>query len=82
MLDDIRERLQQAIDTVPAGELRDSWTTLDELHRQLHRTAGTSTNEEVHQALQLFGIAAEKAGEAAQAATQAAEHTRLRTTVY
>ncbi|WP_019855641.1 hypothetical protein [Actinopolyspora mortivallis] len=76
MLEEIRGRLQQIIDTAPVGELQAVRTTLEELRGQLNQVAGTSTNEDVQQALHLFGLAAEKAGEAAQAAMQAAEHVR------
>ncbi|SDK29743.1 hypothetical protein SAMN04487820_106202 [Actinopolyspora mzabensis] len=76
MLDEIRDQLQQIIDTTPAGELQAMQTTLDELRKQLNQVAGTSTNHDVRQALHLFGIAHEKAGEAVQAAMEAAEHVR------
>ncbi|WP_019854723.1 hypothetical protein [Actinopolyspora mortivallis] len=76
MLEEIRGRLQQIIDTAPAGELQAVRTTLEELRGQLHQVAGTSTNHDVQQAMQLLGIAHEKAGEAVQAVAQAAEHVR------
>ncbi|NYH77064.1 hypothetical protein FHR84_000378 [Actinopolyspora biskrensis] len=76
MLENIRGQLQQIIDTAPADELQAAQNTLDELLGQLHQVAGTSTNHDVRQALQLLGIAVEKAGEAAQATIQAAEHVR------
>ncbi|SFT69719.1 hypothetical protein SAMN04487904_1061 [Actinopolyspora lacussalsi subsp. righensis] len=76
MLGEIRGQLQQIIDTAPAGELQAIQTTLDELHGQLNQVAGTSTNHDVRQALQLLGTAHEKAGEAVQAAMEAAEHVR------
>ncbi|GAB3544191.1 hypothetical protein J2S53_004395 [Actinopolyspora lacussalsi] len=81
MLDEIRGQLQQIIDTAPAGELQTVRTTLDELRGQLNQVAGTSTNHDVQQATRLFGIAYEKAGEAARAAMEAADHVSTFSTV-
>ncbi|PRW63293.1 hypothetical protein [Actinopolyspora mortivallis] len=81
MLEDIRARLQQIIDTAPAGELQAVRTTLDELRGQLHQVAGTSANDDVQQALRLFGIAPDTVGEAVQAVMLATEHVRSFSTV-
>ncbi|ASU79955.1 hypothetical protein CDG81_18690 [Actinopolyspora erythraea] len=76
MLDEIRGQLQQITDTAPVSELQTIRTTLDELRALLHQMAGTSTNDDVHQASRLFGIAHDKTGEAVQALMYALEHVR------
>ncbi|SFE38834.1 hypothetical protein SAMN04487819_112119 [Actinopolyspora alba] len=74
MLEEIRSQLQQVIETAPTGELAAVRTRLEELGGLLYQVAGTSTNDDVRQALQLFGIAHEKVSEAVQAVAQATDH--------
>ncbi|SFT66576.1 hypothetical protein SAMN04487904_105218 [Actinopolyspora lacussalsi subsp. righensis] len=49
-------------------------TRLEELRGLLYQVAGTSTNDDVRQALQLFVTAHEKTDEAVQAVMRATEH--------
>ncbi|PRW61691.1 hypothetical protein [Actinopolyspora mortivallis] len=81
MLEDIRARLQQILDTAPAGELQAVPTTLDELRGQLHQLAAPSTNEDIRQALRLSSFASDTVGEAVQTLMLATEHVRSFSTV-
>ncbi|SFD94761.1 hypothetical protein SAMN04487819_105281 [Actinopolyspora alba] len=76
MLDEIRAQLQQITDTAPTDELQIVRTELDELRGKLNQVAGTSNDNDVQQAIRLFGAAHEKTDEATQTAMRASEHVR------